>query len=240
MPLPHLCFSFDIPCSLNDALKKQEHLFHRSVEKDTWDFIIFAEHAPVYTYTPGKLSDEQLFRNGDPLSLSAPLVAVRRGGAITFHGPGQLVCYFIFDLARRGIGVLQFTDAIDMALCELLLRFGIRGKSKPLHLPSAANGIWVESADGREKKIASRGLLVRQGYNPFHLITRFGCALNISTDLRMFAPIYPCGLEIEMTSVKEEAGQSPDLRDTAYAFSEIFSKNLGHFGEGAKEKRHSS
>lgn len=218
---PRINAVYDIPCPLADTLGEQEKKCVE-IRSGKWNYIIFAEHQSVYTYVPNKSPDETIFRAGDRSALCAPLVAVRRGGGITYHGPGQLVCYFIFDLKVCGIGVRELNGMIEMSITEFLLReYNIRGTPKPPHLSEAANGVWVLGGDGVQRKIASRGLLVNS-----EGITRFGCALNLTTDLSWFDAIFPCGLDIEMTSVKEETGDAPDVRDTAYILTQFFTDNL--------------
>lgn len=228
----------DIPSSpIQFALEKQERYFNDVVNDGDWNHIIYAEHTPVYTYTPGKLPNERLFRNGDPSSLKAPLVAVNRGGDITFHGPGQLVLYFIFNLQKNGLGIFALNEVMERSIKKLLTKYGLFGTQKPGHLPAAANGVWIQSADGILRKIASRGLTVSDGGKG---ITRFGCALNLTTDLSWFAPIFPCGLDIEMTSVEKETGQSPDVLDTVYVLTEIISAHFDTLHQEQQEKRHSN
>lgn len=218
---PKIASLFDIPCPLAHALGEQEKLCAK-IHSGEWNYIIFAEHQSVYTYVQDKEPDERLFRSGRRDALRAPLVATHRGGGITYHGPGQLVCYFVFDLTKCGMGVREMNGMIEMSITEFLLRdYNIRGTPKPPHLPEAANGVWVLGGDGISRKIASRGLLINSAG-----ITRFGCALNLTTDLSWFDAIFPCGLDIEMTSVKEETGGAPDVRDTAYILTQFFTDNL--------------
>ena len=228
-------FHFEIdtcPRPIAETLQKQERIFAEVRRGTGWNTLILAEHEPVYTYVPGKMSEFPLFRNGGPDSLLAPLVPVHRGGSITFHGPGQLVCYFIFNLRSTRLGALDLNRLIEKSVTELLARYGISGEPKPEHLPIQASGIWVRKEHEHPKKIASRGLRV-VATSKSENITRFGCAINLETDLSWFDAIYPCGLDIEMTSVEKETGQRPDMRDAAVIFATIFANNL-------EEKRHSS
>ena len=232
---PQIHAAFDIPVPLDASLKKQEELFSRSSRECGEHFILFAEHEPVYTFVQGKMPNSRLFRNGGgPSSLRAPLVPLRRPGSITYHGPGQLVCYFIFDLKTAQIGVFDFNDAIEMSVIEMLASFNIQGTPKPAHLPQEASGVWVKRSDGIARKIASRGL----HYSPEHGSTRFGCGINLSTDLSWFDPIFPCGLDIQMTSVEKEASVVPSVRSAAHLLFKFFCENFNHFFQ--KEKRRSN
>lgn len=236
LPILHAGYDIIPPRPVAKILQKQERAFAMVRQGAKWNTIIFAEHEAVYTYVPGKPSESPLFRNGGPETLRAPLVPVHRGGSITFHGPGQLVSYFIFNLRNTGLGALDLNSLIDKSVIDLIARYEISGVPKPEHLPVQASGVWVRDGHGRHKKIASRGLRVVLSGTTGN-ITRFGCAINLATDLSWFDPIYPCGLDIEMTSVKNEVGEAPDTLSAAYIFTEIFYAHLESF---SKEKRHSN
>jgi lipoyl(octanoyl) transferase len=106
-----------------------------------------------------------------------PVVAVDRGGQVTYHGPGQLVAYPLLDLRRRGLGVRDLVLRLEFAVIDLLAGYGIVAQGR-----RDAPGVYV---DGR--KIASLGLRVRRGCS-YH-----GLSLNVSLDLAPFARINPCG-----------------------------------------------
>jgi len=227
IPMMPLRCVFDIPAHpIQMALGKQELLFKKLLQGDTTNHIIFAEHRPVYTYDHGKVRNNDfrgLIRGAPDITLPAPLIPVSRGGGITYHGPGQLVCYFVFTVKKIDGGVLGMNELIEKSIKKLLARYGLFGAPKPRELPEEANGVWVSDTGGTSRKIASRGLSVRNG------ITRFGCALNVTTDLAGFAPIFPCGLDIHMTSIEKEAGLILDMRDTAHALSSIVTEQLGGY-----------
>lgn len=221
--------------NIHDALTLQEGWFKKKQEGGAgacWDYILCAEHSPVYTFVPNKKNNCKLFKNEIDRDLNVPIVEVHRGGSITFHGPGQLVVYFVLNLKQLGISAFELNEIMDKSISKLLARkYGIFTAPKPENLPDTANGRWVLSEDGIQRKIALRGITVNNLG-----ITRFGCAINITTDLSYFKSIFPCGLDIEMTSVERETGKSPDLQDTAYIFTDLLSKNF----EVLLEKRHSA
>ncbi len=137
----------------------------------TSDEIWLLEHPPVYTMglkgharAPGAIGD-------------IPVVPTDRGGDMTYHGPGQLVVYFLLDLARRGLGVKELVQRLEQSVIELLADYGIEGTRR-----AGAPGVYVDS-----KKIAALGLRVRAGRS-YH-----GLALNVDMDLGPFARIDPCG-----------------------------------------------
>ncbi|GMQ95285.1 MAG: hypothetical protein BMS9Abin13_398 [Patescibacteria group bacterium] len=227
---------------LTSALKMQEMLYKNTVASGgAINYLMLAEHMPVYSYTPRKRMERRLFR-GNPECLPAPLISAGiRGGSITFHGPGQLVAYFILDMKRSGIaGSLHATATIIDIIIATLEKFGIEsftleslaarnnkqitmklqkqgaiesscGQEKVI---AAAKGAWVLTPDGTPKKVASLGLRISNG------VTRFGCALNVSTDLSYFDHIYPCGLDLAITSMKEHSGISHAISEVAKIFAQ--------------------
>jgi lipoyl(octanoyl) transferase len=148
------------------------------------DQLWLLEHPPVYS----------LGRNGDPAHLlrpsSIPLVNSDRGGQITYHGPGQLIAYVLFDLQRLGLGVRGLVSRLEDAVIATLAQYGISAQSRP-----DAPGVYV---DGR--KIASLGLRIRRACS-YH-----GLSLNVDMDLAPFAAINPCGYSgLEVTSLHQLA-----------------------------------
>ncbi len=145
--------------------------FTASRVADTPDEIWFVEHPPVFTLGMNA-SREHLLAPGD-----IPVVAVDRGGQVTYHGPGQLVVYPLVDLRRLGLGVRPLVEALENAVIDYAAECGIRARGS-----RAAPGVYVGEA-----KLASVGLRVRRGAS-YH-----GLALNVSLDLEPFARINPCG-----------------------------------------------
>ena len=142
---------------------------------DAPDEIWLTEHPPVYTLGLAGRREHLLRDNG------IPAIRVDRGGQVTYHGPGQLVAYLLFDLRRRKLGIRAMVRAIEAALVEWLGSLGISAYGKP-----SAPGVYV-TVGGVEAKIAALGLRVRNG------CTYHGLALNVAMDLAPFADIDPCG-----------------------------------------------
>ncbi len=145
--------------------------FTQQRDATTPDELWIVEHEPVYTLgMNGK--PEHVLNPGD-----IPLVQIDRGGQVTYHGPGQLVIYMMFDLKRHGWGVRNLVTAIEQAIIQLLAEYGIEATARP-----NAPGVYVGDA-----KIAALGLRIRRNCS-FH-----GLALNIDMDLSPFDGINPCG-----------------------------------------------
>jgi lipoyl(octanoyl) transferase len=148
----------------------------------TADEIWLLQHDPVYTQgMAGK--PEHVLNSAD-----IPIVAIDRGGQVTYHGPGQLVIYFLLDIRRRALTPRQLVSLIECYLVDLLAQWQITATAK-----KAAPGIYVDQA-----KIASIGLRVRKGAC-YH-----GAALNVAMDLSPFLGINPCGYKaLKMTQMTD-------------------------------------
>ena len=141
----------------------------------TPDEIWLTEHSPIYTLGLAGRREHLLRDNG------IPALKVDRGGQITYHGPGQLIAYTLFDLKRARLGVRDMVRRIEASVVQWLDSVGISAYGK-----SSAPGVYVATAAG-EAKIAALGLKVRKG------CTYHGLAVNIAMDLAPFADIDPCG-----------------------------------------------
>jgi len=152
---------------------------------DTCDELWVLQHDPVFTLgQAGKW--EHVLLPGD-----IPVLPVDRGGQVTYHGPGQLVVYPLFDLRRLGIGVRELVNGIEQAIIDTLARHGITAQRR-----ERAPGVYVGDA-----KIAALGLRVRRGCS-FH-----GLAFNVAMDLEPFARINPCGYQgLAVTQVLDCGG----------------------------------
>jgi len=138
----------------------------------TPDELWFTEHQPVFTQGQAGKS-EHLLLPGD-----IPVVQTDRGGQVTYHGPGQIVGYLLFDLKRLGIGPRALVRGIEASIIEVLAAYNITAANR-----EDAPGVYVGG-----NKIASLGLRIRRGCS-YH-----GLSLNVSMDLEPFQRINPCGL----------------------------------------------
>ena len=150
-----------------EAMKR----FTNDRTENTTDEIWIVQHDPVFTLgQAGK--PEHVLMPGD-----IPVIKVDRGGQVTYHGPGQLVFYFLLDVRRRGSGPRILVTALENAVISVLKHFGIIAKNDP-----DAPGVYVDGA-----KIASLGLRFRKSRS-YH-----GLSLNVDMDLEPFNRINPCG-----------------------------------------------
>ena len=151
----------------------------------TADELWLVEHDPVFTLgQAGK--PEHVLAAGD-----IPVINVDRGGQVTYHGPGQIVAYPLFDLKRLKVGVREYVCKIEQAMIDTLADWNIHAERK-----EGAPGVYVAGA-----KIGALGIRVRRGYT-FH-----GLAFNIAMDLEPFHRINPCGYQgLQVVSLADLGG----------------------------------
>jgi lipoate-protein ligase B len=190
-----------------EALHLQEDLLMKRYRGEIEDTLVLLEHPSVFT----------LGRGGNENNLLAPHTVpvhrVGRGGDVTYHGPGQLVGYPILHLGAHGQNVHAYLRGIEAVLIEVLAHHQIEA-----HSEKGLTGVWV-----RKEKIASIGIGVR------HWVTYHGFALNISTDLRHFANIIPCGLTgVRMTSLAAILGRSVSVEIIKPLVADAFARCFGY------------
>ncbi|EHZ2592809.1 lipoyl(octanoyl) transferase LipB [Vibrio parahaemolyticus] len=166
---------------------KAMHEFTDQRTEETPDEVWLVEHNPVFTQgQAGKA--EHLINTGD-----IPVVQSDRGGQVTYHGPGQLVAYFLINLRRKKLGVRDLVTTIESLVINTLKAYNIDSAARP-----DAPGVYVDG-----KKICSLGLRIRKGCS-FH-----GLALNVNMDLTPFLRINPCGYAgMEMVQLSQFNGPS--------------------------------
>jgi len=181
---------------------------------ETPDELWLTEHEPIYTFGLAGRREHLLRENG------IPTLQVDRGGQITYHGPGQLVVYVLFDLRRPKAGVRTLVRAIEGAVVKWLATLGIAGYGKP-----SAPGVYVASAS-REAKIAALGLKVRNG------CTYHGLAVNIAMDLAPFADIDPCGYPGLAVTQLADFGAARTVGDAGAELAPILAAELAAMKRG--------
>ncbi len=211
--------------SYAEGLALQQHVVVARKAGAIGDTLLLMEHPPVLTLgrNSGRahvlLSDEELARRG------VELHETNRGGDVTYHGPGQLVGYPIFDLrgdlpGKKGphLGPVDFVRLIEEVLIRTCAEFGV-----PAQRISRRTGVWTMAGGSvLEKKIAAIGVHVSQG------VTSHGFALNVTTDLRDFQWIVPCGIaDREVTSLELEADRVPTMKDAGDAVARSFGRVMG-------------
>ena len=179
--------------SYGEALQLQRRLANdRIAGKMERDILLLVEHPAVITLGRSSQLENLPTPREDLEARGIELYEIERGGDITFHGPGQLVGYPIFDLKQHREDVHWFLRQLERSLIQTLACFGLQGKRREKY-----TGVWVD-----DRKIASIGIHVKQW------VTWHGFAVNVTTDLSYFDLIVPCGIrDVVMTSVHRELAE---------------------------------
>lgn len=174
--------------------------------------LLLVEHDPVYTLGKSGQEANLLISSLQLQAKQAEFIKVDRGGDITFHGPGQLVVYPIFDLENFGIGVKEYVGRLEEVVIRTVAEYGIKGERL-----AGATGVWLDSDRPSARKICAIGVKCSR------FVTMHGFALNVNTDLDYFNYIHPCGfVDKGVTSVRQELNREIDMK-------EVKEKVLNHF-----------
>lgn len=176
-----------------------------SVDKDLTPemagWLLLVEHNPVYTLGKSGKQSNMLVSEQYLRSIGAEFFHIERGGDVTYHGPGQIVGYPILDLDKLGIGLREYIDILEQSVIEVVAQWGIEAGRI-----AGASGVWIDCNGSRARKICAIG--VRSS----RFVTMHGFALNVSTDLRYFQHINPCGfIDKGVTSIEKEVGHEVDF-----------------------------
>ena len=184
------------PIEYNKAIEYLEkRVLEVNVNKSK-ELIWFLEHPSVYTAGSS-------FNKNDILDDSINLIKTKRGGKITWHGPGQLICYFVINLNNRKRDIRNFVNIIEKSIIESLLEYKIESQSDRNNI-----GIWIKS-NNEIKKVAAIGIKVKRW------IAYHGFSINIDNDLNNYNKIIPCGVKDKgVTNLKSIKDQNYDnLKD---------------------------
>jgi len=207
------------------GLRLQEQLVSLRKEGRITDTILLLEHTPVITLGRNAHSRNILASPEFLAERGVEVFECNRGGDVTFHGPGQLVAYPIFDLRgfpsqslnRHTMGVLEFVRNLEEVLIRTCGEFGIPSKRI-----AGLTGVWTGESRGQqenpvEAKIAALGVHISRG------VTSHGIALNVNIDLSYFNLIVPCGISSKpVTSIGKELARRVPLQDVAQALARSF------------------
>lgn len=189
------------------ALDKQNENFHQLLTcKENGlkgeNKLFFCEHDPVFTI--GKSGKESNLLVPELLlqQKGITLFHIDRGGDITYHGPGQITGYPIFDLDQFGIGLKMYVHTLEDIVIEFLSQYNIRAERL-----DGATGVWIDAhVAGAARKICAIGV------KSSRFVTMHGFALNINTDMDYYSLINPCGfVDKGVTSLEKELGEKQDF-----------------------------
>jgi lipoyl(octanoyl) transferase len=196
----------------NQAVALQERVRARRQQGELPDVLLMLEHPPVYTRGRRTAAGELPFGEEHYRALGIDVVDTRRGGRVTYHGPGQLVGYPIIAVDD----VVALVRTIEHAIIDALVQVDVVARQRP---GRDFTGVWVE-----DRKIASIGLHVAQG------VTAHGFAVNVNNGLEPFSWVVPCGLDgVAMTSIAAERGAEVDFT--------CFRRRMAHVFAAAGERR---
>jgi len=193
----------------------QKAILQERVLGNVPDTILLAEHS--HTYTIGKSGgDDHLLASEDELrDNNVAVFKIDRGGDITYHGPGQVVCYPIIDLNGYYNDVHRYMRDLEEVVIRTLREYGVEGSRDPEY-----TGVWVNG-----EKVCAIGVKISRW------VTMHGFAFNVNTDLSYFGRIIPCGIFHKgVTSLSQLLGRTMDLADVkkkvALKFAEVFQTEL--------------
>jgi len=190
------------PVNYFDAIDFLEKRVTKINIKDANELIWILEHPSIFTAGTS-------FNENDILDKSIKVVKTSRGGKITWHGPGQLVCYFVINLNNRKKDIRKFLNIIENSIITSLKKFGISSYSDRKNI-----GIWTK-INNKEKKIGAIGIRVKKW------IAYHGFSINITSSMSNYKKIIPCGIkDKEITSLKKINNQNYNK------FSQEIIKNL--------------
>ena len=190
----------------NSTWELQKAIHKKRVTGKISDIVLFVEHDHVYTF--GKNADKNYLL--DSKSKSTNVVQIDRGGEVTYHGPGQLVCYPIIDLHKYKMSISWYMRSLENIIINLLYQYGIESKQKP-----GLTGVWVD-----DDKICAMGVRLSRW------VTMHGLALNLDPDMTYYDGIIPCGIfEYGVTSLKE-LGVTVDIFKIAEKMIEYINDEL--------------
>ena len=196
----------------NLAWQLQEELFKNLIRYKTTgeytgeipqNYLLFCEHPHVYTLGKSGSIENLLINQAQLEEKHAQFLRINRGGDITYHGPGQVVGYPIFDLELFHLGIKKYVHQLEEVIIETLAHYGIQGERL-----EGATGVWLDAQSSKARKICAMGI------RSSRYVTMHGFALNVNTDLSFFSYINPCGFtEKSVTSLSKELKREMDILD---------------------------
>jgi len=193
------------------AWKLQEEIHIRVIKQrlseqssETYNNLIFCEHPHVFTLGKSGKENNLLVNDNFLNKINATYIKTNRGGDITYHGPGQIVGYPIFNLEKQKIGVKKYIYLLEQSIIDTLEVYSIDSDRY-----RGATGVWLDAdKPGLTRKICAIGVRLSRS------VTMHGFALNVNTDLTYFNYINPCGFNDKgVTSMEKELGEKVNLKE---------------------------
>ena len=185
---------------------------NKRIKKITPNYLLFVEHDHVYTLGNSGNSENLLFNEKILKQKGIEFYKTNRGGDITYHGPGQLVCYPIIDMENFYTDIHKYLRDLEEIIINTLNVLGITASGN-----SDETGVWIDVGKPNERKICAMGIKVSRW------VTMHGLALNVNTNLSFFEGIIPCGISNKgVTSISNELNKEVKMDLVKKIFTEKF------------------
>ncbi len=200
------------------AVKAENRILPQDEQKPTHNYLIFCEHPHVYTLGKSGKENNMLVHEDELASIGASYYHINRGGDITYHGPGQLVCYPVIDLENFFTDIHKYMRLLEEAVIQTLKEFNIEAGRV-----AGLTGVWVDSANqSKARKICAMGV------KSSRWVMMHGLALNINSDLTYFKNIVACGIEDKaVTSMENEIGSKQEIHKVEFILKEKIAEQFG-------------
>lgn len=187
-----------------------------SQKQRTSDYLLFAEHKPVFTLGKSGDMNNLLTEVSQLENLGIEFFKINRGGDITFHGPGQIVGYPILNLDHFYTDIHRYLRTLEDVIIDTLAEYGIKGGRSP-----GETGVWLDEGTPFARKICALGVRASRW------VTMHGWAFNVNTDLKYFQHIVPCGISDKaVTSLSAETGKQMNMVEVKQKIKMHFEKRF--------------
>ena len=203
---------------LNELVsRKRKNQSNDNGIEDQNHYLLFCEHNPVYTLGKSGKEEHLKLDSSGLEKEGVEFFKINRGGDITYHGPGQLTVYPIFDLDEFFTDIHRYVRTLEDVIIELLNSYNIEATRE-----QGYTGVWIEK-NGVKRKVCAIGVHLSRW------VTMHGLALNVNTDLSYFNHIIPCGIQEDnrtITSIGQELGRVIPMQEIKDQLKHIFSKKF--------------
>jgi lipoyl(octanoyl) transferase len=210
-----------------EAWDLQEKLFNQTIQDkinirngdttiNTKNYLLFCEHSHVFTLGKSGHEEHLLLNNLELEEHNASFYKINRGGDITYHGPGQLVVYPIFDLDHFFTDIHKYMRFLEESVIQTLSEYGIEAGRV-----SGLTGVWIDGDTPSARKICAMGV------KSSRWVTMHGIGFNVNSDLSYFSHIIPCGINDKaVTSMQQELGKELDMHEVSNILKEKLAENF--------------
>ena len=197
------CWDYQTKLFENTVQQKIHNRKNLENKVETKNYLIFCEHPHVYTLGKSGSENNLLINSNELENNEASFYKINRGGDITYHGPGQLVVYPIFDLDHFFTDIHKYLRFLEEAVILTLQEYGINSERV-----DGLTGVWIEGGTKNARKICAIGV------KSSRWVTMHGIGFNINSNLKYFNYIVPCGINDKaVTSIKKELGKEINMNE---------------------------